>query len=396
MSASEVARLRREGRYDEAYEMAINDITSRNDEWSRSALFWTLRDVCLYGFLPQQKMQQAEDCIALMGRLLQKMPDDKGFGKAAWLYLKRHTSPERIVLNNAAEKSKTRPKETFEYLQQQTNGKWHQLPQEWHDTLGWIAYRYIKAEQEHISPQEVRKSLYCYIQLNNRRPSTLHSLMLELAMKYWKKHGGFNFYKFVSLWNTANFRKADMASTTYNGHTKEALIKRVFSTLATGGEDINVCELTAPLTIEKETALDLFRHPIHDRLVELHAQRHFQQLWQAFTVYAQCHAFFGQSEWHSRILLLATQYMTDNDAWRLPHFLQRWGIANLRTADWFTKDNTCEPSPHSLALTAARQCSDFFARHHTPPELEDTAKWAKDACRVMDSHKLLDAEQQQT
>lgn len=223
MSASEVARLRREGRYDEAYNLAISDITSRNDEWSRSALFWTLRDVCLYGFLPQKKMQQAEDCITLMGKLLRMMPDGKGYGKEAWMALKRRTTPERIVLGNAAEMSKTRPKETFEYLQRQTNGKWQQLPQEWHDTLGWIAYRYIKAEQEHVSSQEVRNALLCYMRLNNRRPSTLHSLMLELAMKYWKRHGGFCFYKFVSLWNTANFRKADMASTIYNGDRKSVV-----------------------------------------------------------------------------------------------------------------------------------------------------------------------------
>lgn len=385
MSASEVARLRREGRYDEAYDMAISDIMSRNDEWSRSALFWTLRDICVYGFLPQQKLQSAEKCTVLMERLMWKMPADKGMANAAWQALRRRVAPESTMLNNAAEMSKTRPKETFDFLQRQTGGQWQQLPQEWHDTLGWIIYRYIKAEQEHASTQEVRIALYNYIRLSNRRPSTLHSLMLETAMRYWRKHGGFGFYKFVSLWNTVNFRNADMQSTTYRGQVKDALIKRVFATLAVGGEDINIQELISPLTIDYETALDLFRHPIHDRLAELHAQRLTKQLWQAFTVYAQCYPHFGPSEWHSRILLLATQYMTGADAWRFPMFLQRWGIANLRTPDWLSDSTSCEPSPHSLALTAARLCADYFACHHATAELATTAKWAADACRVMDN-----------
>lgn len=387
MSASETARLRREGRYDEAYNMAINDITSRNDEWSRSALFWTLRDVCLYGCLPQHKTELAENCVTLMGKLLRRMPDANGLAKQAYRNLHKHFTPECEVMTRAVLLSKTNPKEAFENISLLVGGRWNLLRPDWHEDLGWMIYRYIKHEQNCLPPAEVRRLLGLYIRLDNRRPSTLHSAMLELAMHCWKKQAGFSFYNFVRTWNTRNFRNADMASTQYNGHVKEALIIRVFRTLAVGGEDINIHELILPLSIEKETALDLFRHPIHDRLVALHAAGRFSQLWRAFTVYAQCHAFFGPSVWHSRILSLALQFMQGDDAKRFPPFLQRWGTDNFMTADWFSSAADSTVSSRSLAVMSARRCAGHFALRQPSNELAGLAQWAQKVCAVMQRHE---------
>lgn len=391
MSASETARLRREGRYDEAYDMAINDITSRNDEWSRSALFWTLRDVCLYGCMPQHKTELAENCITLMGKLLIRMPDAEGLAKLAYRNLHKHFTPECKVMEKAVLMSKTNPKEAFEALSRIVDGRWNLLQPDWHEDLGWMIYRYIKHEQNHLLPTEVRLLLGQYIRLDNHRPSALHSVMLELAMHCWKKRAGFSFYNFVRTWNTCNFRKADMASTQYNGHIKEALIIRVFRTLAIGGEDINIHELILPLSIEKETALDLFRHPIHDRLAALHTASRFSQLWRAFTVYAQCHAFFGPSVWHSRILGLALQFMQGSEAKRFPPFLQRWGTDNFMTADWFSSAADSSVSNNSLAIMSARRCAEQFAIRQPPKELAKLAQWAQNVCAVMKRHEQCDS-----
>ena len=46
MSFSEVTELRKAGRLSEAYELAKRDLDIERSEWSLSALFWVLRDLC--------------------------------------------------------------------------------------------------------------------------------------------------------------------------------------------------------------------------------------------------------------------------------------------------------------------------------------------------------------
>jgi len=45
MSFREVTALRKGGKLKEAYEMAEADFRAEDSEWSRSALFWVLRDM---------------------------------------------------------------------------------------------------------------------------------------------------------------------------------------------------------------------------------------------------------------------------------------------------------------------------------------------------------------
>ena len=68
------------------------------------------------------------------------------------------------------------------------------------EETGWDIYRYMKANMEAMNSQEARTLLACYMKMGLPRPSLLHSLMLNIALRMAKKFPDFQFDRFFDMW----------------------------------------------------------------------------------------------------------------------------------------------------------------------------------------------------
>ena len=84
---------------------------------------------------------------------------------------------------------------TFEELQQSLNEA-RRHPKK----TGWDIYHYMKENLDAMESREARTLLACYMKMTLKRPSLLHSLMLQLALKMAKKYADFQFDKFFEMW----------------------------------------------------------------------------------------------------------------------------------------------------------------------------------------------------
>ncbi len=389
MPAHDVTRLRHEGRYDEAYDMALHDIETHDDEQSRAALFWTLRDVCRHGFLPTRRIDALTNCLELMGKLLPRIDDPKKIAKYAYRDLHKHICSDAGVMSRATAMSAEHPSEAFLLVREAYGATLANVSCDWHDDLGWIVYRYLKASSGSLSSVEVRRLLRDYINLDNRRPSLLHSLMLNFAVNHAARHGDFSFYRFFRMWNPSLLRDEDMNDRGHDGKTVPSLLKRAFKQLATGGETIDVADIISFLPLDKETALDLLRQPIHEKLHSLASQHQHDRLWQAFTIYAQCYSQFGPSPWHSRILALALAHMTGSNVWRFACFFEHWGKDNLRSNDWLSGGNNPQVTRTSLGIVAASRYLSACAARPAARHNATMSEWAKKVIDTIAEHERL-------
>lgn len=65
---------------------------------------------------------------------------------------------------------------------------------------GWDIYRYLKANIENMESQEARTLLACYMKMELEKPSLLHSLMLNIALRMAKLFPDFQFERFFEMW----------------------------------------------------------------------------------------------------------------------------------------------------------------------------------------------------
>ena len=65
---------------------------------------------------------------------------------------------------------------------------------------GWDIYRYMKANIETMNSMEARTLMACYMKMGLEKPSLLHSLMLNIALRMAKRFPDFQFDRFFDMW----------------------------------------------------------------------------------------------------------------------------------------------------------------------------------------------------
>ena len=211
-----------------------------------------------------------------------------------------------------------------------------------HESYGWVIYRLLKAEESNLSSVEVRIFLRDYMNLKNERPSMLHSMILNFALRYSKEHSDFNLYKFFKLWNPENLRDDDKSKKWYNGKEIPSLLSRIFRVFIEKEYSIDIEYLTDNVIISswndnvenKQKVLDLLREPFFWQIFNANKEKKFSALWKLFNKYNLQYAGFGKSKWHSEILSLAERYMQKTDEWRFLEFFKEWNPINLMNEDW--------------------------------------------------------------
>ncbi|MCU7571052.1 hypothetical protein N4241_08060 [Riemerella anatipestifer] len=302
-----------------------------SDEWIQKAFAWVLIDLCKY-YIADRKLNQAEVCFKELNTIdFQGYEDDIIENQKNFLRPKIDTNYSEV--QKAEELSKNGKHQEalaiFKNLISQ-----NRLTELHHEPYGWIIYRYIKAEESNLTSVEVRMFLRDYMKLKNERPSMLHSMILNFALNYSKKHNDFKFYNFFLLWNPVNLRGEDLQDGYKDGKDIPSLISRICREFVNSNTEINIDEFLSKIDLSKEIVLDFFRETNFWNIFNAHKENKFSELWNLFEQYNNNYSKYGQSKWHSEILNLAERFMKENDEWRFFNFLKNWNPENLRTDDW--------------------------------------------------------------
>ena len=165
------------------------------DEWIQKALAWVLIDLCKY-FISANNLSQALIHFNQLNIIEFEYPDD--IIESQKTYLKPRIDANYQEINKAEALSKNNKHQEALNIFKQLISE-NRLNDLHHEAYGWVIYRYIKNDKKQLTSIQVRTFLRDYMNLNNERPSLLHSMILNFALHYSKEHSDFNLYNFFKL-----------------------------------------------------------------------------------------------------------------------------------------------------------------------------------------------------
>ena len=364
-ASTEIYDLRREGRLDEAKQTAEELLRQDNtdqDIWKAYA--WTLIDICKR---EQQKgnIEEARQISEYLSRLRFDTTYDE-FAKTLVKkiqQLKLTMNPFFTQIQEAKELSQNgdndRAWEIMHQLAQDGN-----LPEEGHENYGWVIYRYLKCHISSLTSVEVRTLLRDYINLNNERPSSLHSQILNFALNYSKQDDNFKLVSFLHLWGPDNVRDSDFNNSCGNdGKPILSLMSRMARTIV----NYPLAEVQAFVELlprRKNEFIEMLKEHFFWKLYHNTEAGVDSSTWDLFEKYV---AFFPDapaSASHSKVLGLAERIMKENDAWRFYDFFRLWNPDKLRNADWEEEKGENGETYRPLAvksLKKAREAIEFLS-----------------------------------
>jgi hypothetical protein len=326
--------LRKEGKFEEAYQLALRLYQQSSSDDINKAFSWVLIDLCKK-FILEQNLSIAQTYFNQLSSIQFESEDEfvETIKKQIHL-LKLKIDINYSEIQKAEELSKNgnnrEALEIFNHLISQ-----NKLTELHHESYGWIIYRYIKSEENILSLVEVKTFLRDYLNLKNERPSMLHSMILNFALIYSKTHSDFKFYSFFLLWNPDNLRHEDLHNGSKDGKVDiPSLISRICKEFVNSNTEIVIEEFLSKINLNKEVVIDFFRETIFWNIFNAHKENKFSELWNLFEQYNCNYSKHGQSKWHSEILNLAERFMKENDEFRFLDFFKNWNPENLNPDDW--------------------------------------------------------------
>jgi hypothetical protein len=355
---AEVYRLRKAGQIIEAYNLANSLYAGVSDDDVKKALSWATIDLCKK-FIAENNLIQAQLYFNQLSNIQFDYEDE--FVETIQKQI-RFLKPKIDVFYGQIQEAEQLSKNGQEKLAlekirtMRTNG---QLSESNHETCGWIIYRYMKTIGESGTSIEVRTLLRDYMNLNNERPSMLHSMILNFALNYSKKHSDFIFYNFFKLWDANNLRYEDLHDSYKDGKNIPSLISRICREFVYKGIIIEN-EIIAKIYLSKETVIDFFRESYFWLVFSAHKENRFPDLWNLFSEYNAVYGKYGKSKWHSEILKLADRFMKENESWRFILFFKEWNPENFMDADWKEEKGKDGETYKPLAIKAIKKSFEII------------------------------------
>lgn len=224
-SSKQVFALRKEGKIEEAYQMALTCILiDGEDEWNIKALAY-----CLYDKIKMaresQDFEAGQNLLQHLENLLDDFEDDvllENLERA-----RKMVNPERKIIDQAKEQSKAgNHAEALRLFRESIV----LFPDDIYlnEQLGWELQKECKAvfEAGDVDVRKIRQLLSEYIRLKNPRPSNLHSTFLVYADKIINKPE-FNLIAFLKLWGLENLRNEEFQPYSKDGVEYPALAERI-------------------------------------------------------------------------------------------------------------------------------------------------------------------------
>lgn len=333
--SNNITELRKSGHIEEGIALGKKLIAENSaDGWDYNALFWCYYDKVKKLASSGSQRNEISEIIREMSGIITRLPENELAAKQLER-LKRTLIPEYPEVARASELSKTAGRETEAYAI--VSPLISNADSSLHEEIGWVIFRYLKANLNIIESVEVRRMLARYMKLENPRPSLLHSMILQMALSYAKDHTDFIFYKFFQMWGPLNLRKEDYMNRIKDNIKYPSLIRRIISQIYASGAPLTPAELHEILGIRRvplRIIVEEYRSGYFWNLYNLSKGGPSSDLWKTFDDYVDSMAQYGPSEFHSKILSLAARCMIETDQHRFIPFLLKWGPDNLREEDW--------------------------------------------------------------
>ncbi len=229
MSYKEINALRKEGNLSQALAMAETEFADQPDKHSAVALFWCLNTL-------RKETDQIDQSKIIIERMA-----------ALW----EDFAPDNVAVRKTVEVA--RQSLTAEAIAERK------------------AWRVFKAAKEAQTLEDQKKHLFEYLKMDNPRPSLLHSLVLQYAVRLAKNYAeNFNLAAFVDLWRLDLLRTEDwdkVASS--DGILLPSTIEQLLSALSK--ELLRSRQLPSPtISMLLEQALD--QYPENNHLARYKAQ----------------------------------------------------------------------------------------------------------------------------
>lgn len=333
MPFREITQLRKEGRLQEALEMAENDLRARRDEWSLRAIFWVYRDLCNH-HISSGNLQEAQSWLLQAEAVYEELGEDE-IAEKALRHLRKAINPHYQLVKQMTELSKESKTEEA-YLRIKPLNHDGSLEESLHEEYGWIIFRYLKQHFTEMGSMESRKTLFEYIKLSNPRPSLLHSQMLMLASQVSEAYPDLKFIPFIQLWGTGNFREEDFQDSTNNGVSYAPLITRIIDRCFKMGYRLDeIVDTFAGVTAMTE-----------EKIVFLCSRHYFFEIIKRKSdpkdsFRAVTDRYLNETEekgtanpFHSKILQALCWRQKDHQDLHFKKDFERWGMNRLMEDDW--------------------------------------------------------------
>lgn len=335
MSFKEVNNLRKAGRLNEALRLAEFDLQVEQSHWTYSALFWVLRDYCNQ-YIAQEQNLYALSVLQRMESVIGNINDYDGVAKSTLQSLKRQLTPLWAEVNGLSELSKN-GQEDSAYNQICEFNRNNALSPILHEDFGWIIYRFLKKCYESCGSINARRALHTYLQLETKRPSILHSQILNVATMISEKYSDFKFLPFLALWDVKTLSDDDFCSSIWNNKEILPLVERVIERCFKLGYVLNEVKeaFTKNQNISEELVFFVFSRYFFSKIYNYSKENNIQAFFSDIDDYTSTiNGLFVKNEYHSKILSL---YL-----WKLPEekdiesvpVINKWGLENFRSEDW--------------------------------------------------------------
>ena len=217
--ATEIYNLRKEGHLEEARQKAEDLILNHQATYDvLQAYAWTLIDICKIK-RDTGEIQNARSIANHLSGMSQRhfIPRESNNEFAKRLvksidYLCYSLHPDYAQIQEAKGLSQKGNNDRAIQIYYQIMAD-RGLPVNAHTDFGWAIYRYLKDHFDELSKNQVNALFSDYINLQNEKPSLLHSLILNMAFNYSKKDEEFcfiSFFAYLSFKQDLGFARTTM------------------------------------------------------------------------------------------------------------------------------------------------------------------------------------------
>ena len=335
MSFKEVNCLRKAGRLNEALRLAESDLQTEQSHWTYSALFWVLRDYCNQ-YIAKKENQYALSVLQRMESIICNINDYDEVAESTLKSIRRQLTPLWEEVNKLSELSKKGQEESA-YTQICELNRNNNLSPILHEDFGWIIYRFLKKCHESCGSINARRALHTYLQLQIKRPSTLHSQILNVATMISEKYSDFKFLPFLELWDVETLSDEDFCSSFWNNKEIQPLVERIIERCFKLGYGLNDVKeaFTKNQNISEDLVSFVFSRCHFFNIFNYSKENNIQAFFSGIDDYTSTiNGLLIKNEYHSKILTL---YL-----WKLPEekdiesvlVINKWGLDNFRSEDW--------------------------------------------------------------
>ena len=357
MSFKEVTALRKAGDLDAALQMARADYSVLVNDYSASALFWTLKavcDRCVY----EGNLAGAQSIFTEMESVFQNMNDAEGIAQRSLKSLEAKVVPVFSDIARALADAKAgNTKPAYDYiLSLNTEG----FPEKVMDNIAWIVFYHLRKSVSTISTEEFEAITTNYFSLEIPRPSMVHSQILNQAIKFSGIQQQFPLLQFIGRWGVKNFSDEDRKTDENFG-----------GGLSLQDRAIRRCFLDRSVTLQQVT--EVFEGcpgADTDTIAALLSRSYWSMLYKDSAETNDMRKFFAdadeyvarisgttvRNEYHSKILDSVLWKVEGNRVAWFREFFEKWGLgASFLPDDW--KDSSKDGK--TIHATAEKALSKY-------------------------------------